>query len=145
VLNSGAFEMATHILTQIGDWCRMAGVRPARDAVSDLTAWSLAYQGEGVFYTAQMERWADDIRGLLDPWKTCPINGACPAPECGATAYAKDDGSVDRAVAVEYDSALASYDRRAAEATMRARCRVCDAEWVGSEAITELIEELGGE
>lgn len=143
VLNSAAFYLASQILSQIGDWCRMVGVRPARDAVSDLTAWSIAFHGDGTWYVSKLETWAKDIAELLDPPRRSPINAPCAV--CDATSHTDAEGVVSLPVLVEYDSALASYDRAAAEATMRARCRVCDAEWCGRDAIVELIEELGGE
>lgn len=143
VLNSAAFYLASQILSQIGDWCRMVGVRPARDAVSDLVAWSIVFQGSGEFHASQLERWAAEIRDLLDPPKRVPLNAPCAV--CDATSHTDAEGVVSLPVLVEYDSALASYDRVSAEATMRARCRVCDAEWNGRDAIVELIEELGGD
>jgi hypothetical protein len=142
-LNSGAMELALKILSQIRDWCRLAGVFPSKDARDNLVSWSIAYQGTGVVQTAMMEGWASDIRVLLDPPRRVPIARGCPV--CKADKHTDAEGVVSLPVVVEYDSALAGYDRAAAEATMRAGCRVCDAVWEGRDAIVELMEELGGD
>jgi hypothetical protein len=139
VLNDAALQRALIIRSQIGDWCRLVKVRPSRDTVDDLTRWLVAFTGrdqEADFYTRTLHDWAATIINLLDPPKTVPLAGACPV--CKATSWTGDDGSY-RASPV-----AALYDHANPMRSARAVCRAgeCGTEWVGADAVEELIAEM---
>lgn len=137
VINDAALYQLLLIKTQIGDWCRLAGVRPDRQNTTvTLERWFAAQVNESTFHTRTLETWAATITELLDPPKTVPLAGPCPV--CKATNWIGLDGSLRASpVAVLYDQATL-------HASLRAVCRVveCSAEWSGADAVQELIEEM---
>ena len=140
VLNDEALYRLSVIRSQLGDWCRLAGVKHDRaDTVGSLRRWYvavLASNADTTFYVNTLRTWASTIRDLLDPPKTVPLAGPCPV--CKATNWVGPDESLRASpVAVLYDHADPYR-------SVRAVCRVdvCDAEWVGAEAVEELIEEM---
>ena len=137
VINDAALYQLLLIKTQIGDWCRLAGVTPDRKDVSvSLQRWHAAFLGESDFRTRTLQGWAQTIVDLLDPPKTVPLAGPCPV--CGAINWVGPDGSL-RASPV-----AVLYDQTTLHASLRAVCRVveCAAEWSGADAVQELIEEM---
>jgi hypothetical protein len=141
VLNDEALQRLFIIRSQLGDWCRLLGVRPSRtDAVKDLRAWYVAFLGtnaEQEFYTRTLHGWAATIRELIDPPKRVPLRDPCPV--CKASQWTGVDGGLRASpVAVEYDHGDPYR-------TVKAVCRAegCGAEWVGANAVEELIEEMG--
>lgn len=137
VINDAALYQLLLIKTQIGDWCRLAGVRPDRaNTTVTLERWFASNSGSSVFHTRTLEQWADTITDLLDPPKTVPLAGPCPV--CKAVNWVGLDGSLRASpVAVLYDQATL-------HASLRAVCRVveCSAEWSGADAVEELVEEM---
>jgi len=133
VLNSEALFRASVIRAQIGDWCRQVEVRPTRDMITDLTRWMVAFVADPQWHISTLRGWAREIRDLLDPPKRVPLADPCPA--CTATKAVGEDGSTSPAVVVEYDQVVL-------HASLRAVCRVCLVEWVGPDAVDELIGEM---
>jgi len=137
VINDAALYQLLLIKTQIGDWCRLAGVRPDRQNTTvTLERWFASNSGSSVFHSRTLEQWADTITELLDPPKTVPLAGPCPV--CKAVNWVGLDGSLRASpVAVLYDQATL-------HASLRAVCRVveCSAVWSGADAVQELIEEM---
>jgi len=140
VINDAALQQLLIIKSQIGDWCRIVGARHDRqDAVRSLRRWYVAFlggTGESDFYVKALRGWAATITDLLDPPKTVPLAGACPV--CKAVNWSgPDDTQRASPVAVLYDHADPYR-------SVRAVCRVesCDAEWVGADAVEELVEEM---
>jgi hypothetical protein len=139
VLNDEALYRLTVIRSQLSDWCRLVNVRPTRtDAVKDLRAWHVGFlgtNGEADFYTRALVGWAATIRELIDPPKRVPLRDPCPV--CKASHWSGVDGGLRASpVAVEYDHGNPYR-------TVKAVCRSCEAEWVGANAVEELIEEMG--
>ena len=141
VLNDEALQRLFIIRSQLGDWCRLVNVRPTRtDAVADLRAWYVAFLGtnaESEFYARTLHGWAATIRELIDPPKRVPLRDPCPV--CKASQWTGVDGGLRASpVAVEYDHGDPYR-------TVKAVCRAegCGAEWVGANAVEELIEEMG--
>lgn len=87
VLDSAALHQATIITSTIGDWCRIANVKPTRDAVTDLRAWYVAMLAtpdrDDQFYIRQMHAWARQIREMIvPPHRPIELVGAvCPEVE----------------------------------------------------------------
>lgn len=137
VINDAALYQLLLIKTQVGDWCRLAGVTPDRQSATvSLERWSLAFMGDGVWQTRTLHEWAQTITDLLDPPKTVPLAGPCPV--CKQTNWIGPDGNL-RASPV-----AVLYDQTTLHASLRATCRVetCGAEWTGADAVQELIEEM---
>ena len=140
VINDAALYQLLLIKTQIGDWCRLAGVRPDRQNTTvTLERWFVAQDGSSVFHTRTLEQWADTITDLLDPPKTVPLDGPCPV--CKATSW--EDGTGDTRT-IRASPVAVLYDQATLHASLRAVCRVveCSAEWSGADAVQELIEEM---
>ena len=141
VLNDEALQRLFIIRSQLSGWCRDVDVRPTRtDAVKDLRAWYINFMGTNVdpdFYTRTLNGWAATIRELIDPPKRVPLRDPCPV--CKASQWTGVDGGLRASpVAVEYDHGDPYR-------TVKAVCRAegCGAEWVGPNAVEELIEEMG--
>jgi len=133
-LNSAALFEASKIRTKLGTWCRDAGVPVTRNLVTDLTRWSVAFMAQASdWHVRELRGWAWTIRDLLDPPKRVPLADPCPA--CTATKLVGEDGSSSPAVVVEYDQVVL-------HASLRAVCRVCLVEWVGPDAVDELVMEM---
>ena len=140
VINDAALYQLLLIKTQIGDWCRLAGVTPDRQSATvSLERWSLAFMGDGAWQTRTLLEWAQTITDLLDPPKTVPLAGPCPV--CKATSW--EDG-VGESRTIRSSPVAVMYDQTTLHASLRATCRVetCGAEWSGADAVQELIEEL---
>jgi len=127
-LNSDALHKALVIQSQIGDWCRMAGVKPTRDSITDLEAWHTATPDAGDWYVAQLEKWAREIDAMLNPVKRFDITTHCPI--CGVKEWTNHDGE------------RCMWPLKAETPTMRVLCLACDAVWDGVPAVEELREEL---
>jgi len=138
VVNDAALTRLSQIGSQIRDWCRQAGVQVGKRPIDNLVRWrvpALAYQ-DATGYVVILERWADDIRTLLDPPKTIPLDGPCPV--CTADHWFSPDGDRRASpVAVEYDHA---NPLRSARAVCRAG--ECGTVWVGADAVEELVSEM---
>jgi hypothetical protein len=137
VVNDAAFARLSQIGSQIRDWCRLVNIQPTRSPVSNLERWRVvALSLDTTGHVVILERWADDIRNLLDPPKTIPLNGPCPV--CTADHWFSPDGDRRASpVAVEYDHANPYR-------TARAVCRAgeCGTVWVGADAVEELVSEM---
>lgn len=87
-LDPGALYEAMKISTQVGDWCRLVGVRPTKHAVKDLRAWYVATRAghptpeQDDARAVTLRKWASTIRGMLDPWREKDLPDPCPV--CGA-------------------------------------------------------------
>jgi hypothetical protein len=137
VVNDAALARLSQIGSQIRDWCRLVDIQPTRSPVSNLERWRvIALSQDTTGHVVIMERWADDIRNLLDPPKTIPLNGPCPV--CTADHWFSPDGDRRASpVAVEYDHA---NPYRSARAVCRAG--ECGTVWVGADAVEELVSEM---
>ena len=140
VINDAALQQLLIIKSQIGDWCRLVDAKHDRgDTVLSLRRWYVQFAGQNAevsFYLNTLRTWAAMITDLLDPPKTVPLAGACPV--CKAVNWSgPDDTQRASPVAVLYDHADPYR-------SVRAVCRVesCDAEWVGADAVEELVEEM---
>lgn len=127
---------------QIGDWCRMAGLRASRDAVADLRAWYVErlklVDPNDDFYISMLTGWAHTIRRHLHPPKSFVVAGTCPV--CGKRDWEDGMGGGGTfPITVEY-----SVDDEGATYGERAICRACQPHtmWIGKEAVEELGEEL---
>lgn len=125
--------------SQIGDWCRIAGVQPTRDPVHDLRAWyvtTLTNTVDTGWHTRKLHAWASVIRNHLDPPESFIAEHPCPV--CHTTAYGNAvDGGDRYPIEVRY--------RKPDHGGMtdeHATCRVCRTTWVGHDAILELADEL---
>jgi hypothetical protein len=120
ILDADALMQFHKITSTIGDWCRMAGAKVARDPVQDLRAWyvtTLKSNDTTEFYLQQMQSWAALIRGKLSPKTMLEILGAC--PECAATTWENDEGeTIQHPVIVQYDP-------DAVMSTVAWSCRAC--------------------
>ena len=121
------------IVTQIGDWCRMAGLRATRDPIKDLEAWHVTRlplpETENTGYTTILQGWAREIDGMFD--RPRPVDITVPCPACKARTYVDEDGDV------------CAWPLKAHVRPFRAECRACGAPWNDLEAIIELADELG--
>lgn len=139
VLDGDALHQAAIITSQIGDWCRMAGIKATRDPVKDLRAWYVARltaTNPETFYLDQLRKWATQIRGMTNPPKTIEITSPCPI--CGQGEYVNDLGeSVKHPLALTYRLDAGNL-RHAAKVI----CRACGNIWQGDEAMVELRDEL---
>lgn len=139
VLDGDALHQAAVITATIGDWCRMAGAVVTRDPVTDLRAWHakrLSARDPEAFYLEQLRKWVGMIRTIVNPPKTLPIKGTCPA--CKADTYLNDIGeTVRHPLAWSYRP-----DTDNMRHTARATCRACATVWQGDEAMEELADEL---
>lgn len=128
VLNTAALFTAMKISAQIGDWCRMVGVKPVKDSTKDLRAWYVARQGtrqeSDEWHTQQLRKWAGQIRGLLDPPRERDLDDACPT--CGATAWwdQKTGTKFLRPLVIQYRPHDPDMIQQA-----KALCKACDAVW----------------
>lgn len=128
-LNSDALHKALVIQSQIGDWCRIAGVKPTRNATVDLEAWHSALEdGDHEWHVAQLDKWAAEIDAMLSPPKRFDITSACPV--CQATTFTNADGNVCK------------WPLKGDEDTLRVVCMACDSSWDGLKAAEELRDEL---
>ena len=135
VINGSALYLLSIISSQIGDWCRIAKVKPTRKPVDDLARWRVAALSmpEVTFYVDALRRWADDIKEMLDPPKRIPLVDPCVA--CGAAKYVTPEGDERPPVVVEYHQV-------SLHASLRAVCRACELTWTGADAVEELVAEM---
>lgn len=141
-LDGDALYQFTIISSQIGDWCRMAGIPHRRHPVDGLRAWHAATltdrDVDRSFEVGILRAWAGVIRGRLNPPRTLELT--LPCPECDATRWADDDGDAGpHPLIVTYRP-----DDRDVFRTARARCRACGFEWVGITALRSLAFDLEG-
>jgi hypothetical protein len=130
ILNMAALFTAMKISSQIGDWCRLVDVRPVKDSSNDLRAWYVASlsrdisEGSRKVQVKQLEKWAGQIRALLDPPKEWDLPDACPL--CGATEWwdSKTGTKFLRPLIVQYRATGADMIQRA-----KGLCRACEAVW----------------
>lgn len=142
VLDGDALQKAAIITSQIGDWCRiagMAGAQVTRDAVVDLRAWYarfIALDQPEEFYLAQMRAWANQIKSMVNPPKTVEITAPCPV--CGEGSYVNDMGErITNPLVLTYRP-----DSDHMWKNSKVLCRACTAVWVGGDAMEELRDEL---
>lgn len=139
VLNGEALMRAMMVRSELGDWCRLVGVRPSRDNIASLIAWANVFtftgRDEG-YYLGKLHGWAQMIRNLIDPPKRRELTKPCPV--CKATSYVNGDGDTMP------NPLVFEYRETDLTGTVRAVCRNadCGIEWVGPEAVIELDEEL---
>lgn len=87
-LDPGALYEAMKITSQVGDWCRLVGLKPTRHAAQDLKAWYVRTRAghptpdQDEAQAVVLRRWAATIRGMLDPWREKDLPDPCPI--CGA-------------------------------------------------------------
>ena len=140
VVNDAALARLSQIGSQIRDWCRQVDIQPTREPVSNLERWRVvALSLDTTGHVVILERWADDIRNLLDPPKTIPLNGPCPV--CGATNW--EDGEGEN-LTVRASPVAVEYDHANPYRSARAVCRAgeCGTVWVGADAVEELVSEM---
>lgn len=142
VLDGDALQKAAIITSQIGDWCRMAGMtgdQITRNAVTDLRAWHAAFLSRNEpeeFYLGQLRAWAAQIRAMVNPPKVIEITAPCPV--CGQGEYVNDMGErITNPLALTYRP-----DSDHMWKNSKVLCRACDAVWIGGDAMEELRDEL---
>lgn len=132
-LSSDVLYRAAQITSQIGDWCRMAGLTATRDPIIDLDAWCAdrvtREDREDEWYIAELEKWAREIDSMFD--RPRPLDIVVPCPVCGAKSYTDDSGDI------------CTWPLKASYRPFRAECRACTVSWDGEEALIELAEEIG--
>lgn len=132
-LSPDVMSRSFQIATQIGDWCRMAGIRATRDPIHDLDAWLVTRlplpEIENVGYIEILQRWAREIDGMFD--RPRPVDITVPCPACGESSYEDEHGDI------------CAWPLKAQVRPFRAECRSCGAPWEDLEAILELADELG--
>jgi hypothetical protein len=137
VVNGDALYRAFLIRTELGDWCKIVGVRVTRDLITDLTAWWEVFKQTGnddAFYIGQLRGWVRTIENLLDPPKRVPQDIPCPV--CKATKWVSEEG------ATSPNPIVLEYKHENPLGTARVTCKACAAEWTSMEALNELKEEL---
>lgn len=140
VINDAALARLLQISSQIRKWCRQADVQVTRYAVDNLERWKVAALAFDTYgQVIILEQWAYDIRNLLDPPKTVPLSGACPV--CKAVNWEEGEGE-NRTIRASPVAAL--YDHANPYRSVRAVCRAgeCGTEWLGADAVEELIAEM---
>lgn len=131
--------MHAQYAAQIGDWCRMVGVKPSRSATESLRAWYAAtralndFNGDG--YQTILVRWAHTIRAHFDPPEKFEAKQPCPI--CGASTWGDQINGGGRAIEISYRLT----DTRDITGE-RALCRPCNTVWQGGDAVRELAEEM---
>lgn len=128
--------------SQIGDWCRLVGVRSVREPVADLRTWYAASLSQPNldtdWYARKLTQWTGTINRLLHPPKS--FTPTYPCPVCGKREWW--DGSGDGGtfpLVVEYNLVDGRVHGE------RATCRACSCLWIGYESVTELADELTSE
>lgn len=146
VLNVSALYEAMKIESQVGDWCRMVGVRPSKDTAQDLRAWHAAILSKNLedaresWYVTTLNTWAHTIRNLLDPWREMDLPDKCPI--CGASSW------WDKATGTEFLRPLIiKYRPEGADMVQqsRAMCRACEQVWTVRELAYELEQSVQSE
>lgn len=146
-IDSTALFEYSKIASAIGDWCRMIGVCPTRDACTDLRAWyaaTLAYDLAEDFYAAQMRSWRGLILRHLDPPKQRQIQYACPI--CAKDSYwdpEREEGG-RWPLTLDYRIEPRTVDGATVDCVIpkQVMCRACSVVWAGAESVNELLEEL---
>ena len=140
MLDSEALYQFGQISSAIGDWCRIVGVVPTRDALVDLRRWYVAHTArtdtQDDWYIRELRRWAHLITAKLDPPRRFELEYPCPI--CGQSKYTDAEGNeLKFPVVVEY------RDYGTAESIRpNATCRACTAVWRGEPSIRELGDEM---
>lgn len=134
LLSSDALYRASVIQSQIGDWCRMAGLRATRDPITDLDAWAAhrvhrTEPEEDTWHVQQLEKWAREIDGMFNRPRTVDITTSCPV--CGERSYEDDNGDI------------CTWPLKATADPFRVECRSCGITWDGPDAAEELADEIG--
>lgn len=133
ILSSDALARAAIITSQIGDWCRMAGVRATRDPIVDLESWGTARASTedraDDWHIEQLHQWARDIDGMFNQPRVVDITTPCPV--CGEKYFEDADG------------AQCVWPLKATADPFRVECRACGLTWDGPDAAEELAEEIG--
>lgn len=132
-LSPEALMRAMTITSQIGDWCRMAGIRVTRDPITDLDRWHVARIAQNAesddFYITQMRKWATEIDGMIDRPRPLDITVACPV--CGESSFEDDLGDI------------CAWPLKGYADPFRVECKSCGIEWDGPDAAEELADEIG--
>ena len=143
VLDSDALYQFSVIASQVGDWCRIVGVKPTRHPTKDLRAWyaaRLATQTESDdWYVNTLHGWARMIQAKLNPWASWEVTDPC--PKCHASTWEDEVVDLnDRVVKVERNRPILVEYPPGGDvlAQGRATCRRCGNEWKGSSALREL-------
>lgn len=127
MIDSEALTQLETITRKVGSWCEAVGVRPERDAVTDLVAWAGVFLSEvhpesiTDFHERELQAWVALIKAMMDPpLSRKDLPGACPV--CGADSFTNDQGEpgIPRPLIVEM------WDH---VARTRASCRACRAVW----------------
>lgn len=145
LFDADALYKAGLITSQIGDWCRIVGVKKiTRRPIDDLRAWYAAYvsdAGDSLddFYVRKLREWAEQIRTMLNPPKTLEMTSAC--PECLEGFWYNEDGDpVPNPITVNYwANGVSVWDGA------NAKCRSCGHEWRGEwqlRALRHAIDEM---
>lgn len=129
ILDADALMRFSMISAAITDWCRMVRAHVSRNTINDLRAWYVAYTatpGERMdeFYITQLRKWADLIRGKLNPRETIEFTDPC--PECREKDWVNEDGElIPNPVVIDYDKTGDVLN------SARGSCRACGATWQG--------------
>lgn len=146
VINSDALFQFVRIRSTITDWARAAGLDRCDDPVDELRRWYHSWtatpkpDADEKWRTRKLESWATLIEDTIDPWRSMPLPGPCPQPECpqqqidGLWFYwdqrTKEQGN--RPLLVEYKRGDGTVR---VEDWARARCRACGTVWATPRAL----------
>ena len=129
ILDADALMRFSQIGSVIMDWCRMVRAHVSKNPSEDLRAWYVAYSatpGEQLdaFYIKQLVKWADLIRGKLNPRETIEFTDPC--PECREGDWVNEDGElIPNPVTIDYDKSGDVLN------DAKASCRACGHTWQG--------------
>lgn len=127
LINSAALGKLIQISSQVSDWCRMRHQQVVRgDTAGNLRRWyvsTLAGDFEPAFHVLKLDEWAGAIRTVLDPPRQKDLPDACPAEDCGADRWYRNQSEGGLRPLVVYFRPGEPLDKGSAE------CRACGHKW----------------
>jgi hypothetical protein len=127
LINSAALFKLMQISSQVADWCRIRHLMPTRgDTPGNLRLWyvsTLVGDFEPAFYVLKLDEWAGAIRTLLDPPRQKDLPDPCPAEDCGADRWWKNQTEGGLRPLVVYYRLGEPIEKGSAE------CRACGRKW----------------
>lgn len=127
IVNSAALMKLSQISDQISYWCRKAKARMVRgDTIGNLTRWHESTFGtelDPTFHVTRLRSWESTIAALLDPPASWDLPDRCPAEDCGADRWWKNQTEGGLRPLVVYFRRGEPVDNGTAE------CRACGRKW----------------